>query len=186
MSIKVPSNHTRLGAWVNSKMSVGERSTINSSILYNTINCHARISHKHRRHGMLGFINSVCYMTSINSTIGWVSLMKGIHRYRCRRDPGKLYNNFCNSRLTRDGTAEPVSRDQILRHARGQGNIHFPCSAGHEQDWRPYPVDHTLLYVMTIHTYSTYLTKDQPPPSNLVVYSTINTVQCHRNNDIIS
>ena len=27
------------------------------------------------------------------------------------------------SRLTRDGTAEPVSRDQILRHARGQGNI---------------------------------------------------------------
>ena len=27
------------------------------------------------------------------------------------------------SRLTRDGTAELVSRDQILRHARGQGNI---------------------------------------------------------------
>ena len=23
----------------------------------------------------------------------------------------------------RDGTAEPASRDQILRHARGQGNI---------------------------------------------------------------
>ena len=45
------------------------------------------------------------------------------------------------SRLTRDGTAEPVSGDQILRHARGQGNIHFPCSADHEQDWQPYPVD---------------------------------------------
>ena len=45
------------------------------------------------------------------------------------------------SRLTRDGTAEPVSRDQILRHARGQGNIHFPCSADYEQDWQPYPVD---------------------------------------------
>ena len=29
------------------------------------------------------------------------------------------------SRLTRDGTAEPVSRDQILRHARGQRNIIF-------------------------------------------------------------
>ena len=28
-----------------------------------------------------------------------------------------------------------------LRHARGQGNIHFPCSADHEQDWQPYPVD---------------------------------------------
>ena len=24
--------------------------------------------------------------------------------------------------MTRDGTAEPVSRDQILRHERGQGN----------------------------------------------------------------
>ena len=45
------------------------------------------------------------------------------------------------SRLTRDGTVEPVSRDQILRHARGQGNIIFPCSADHEQDWQPYPVD---------------------------------------------
>ena len=45
------------------------------------------------------------------------------------------------NRLTRDGTAEPVSRDQILRHARGQGNIYFPCSADHEQDWKPYPVD---------------------------------------------
>ena len=38
------------------------------------------------------------------------------------------------SRLTRDRTAEPVSRDQILRHVRGQGNIYFPCSAHHEQD----------------------------------------------------
>ena len=45
------------------------------------------------------------------------------------------------SRLTRDGTAEPVSRDQILRHARGPGNINFPCSADHEQDWQPDPVD---------------------------------------------
>ena len=33
------------------------------------------------------------------------------------------------STLTRDGTAEPVSRDQILRRERGQGIIHFPCSA---------------------------------------------------------
>ena len=38
-------------------------------------------------------------------------------------------------------TAESVSRDQILRHAQGQGNIHFLCSADHEQDWQPYPVD---------------------------------------------
>ena len=64
------------------------------------------------------------------------------------------------SRLTRDGTAEPVSRDQILRHARGQGNVHFPCSADHEQDWQPYTVDpysaicddHTYIhtYILTL------------------------------------
>ena len=44
-------------------------------------------------------------------------------------------------RLPRDGTAESVPRDQILRRERGQGNIHFPCSADHEQDWQPYPAD---------------------------------------------
>ena len=68
------------------------------------------------------------------------------------------------SRLTRDGTAEPVSRDQILRHARGQGNIHFPCSADHEQDWQPYPVDpysaicddHTYIHTY-IHDHKFYL-----------------------------
>ena len=56
------------------------------------------------------------------------------------------------SRLTRDGTAEPVSRDQILRHARGQGNIIFPCSADHEQDWQPYPVD-PYSAICDDHTY---------------------------------
>ena len=45
------------------------------------------------------------------------------------------------SRLVRDGTAEPVSRGQILRRERGQGKIYFPCSADHEQDWQSYPVD---------------------------------------------
>ena len=38
------------------------------------------------------------------------------------------------SGLTRDGTAEPVSRDQILRHERGQENIVFSCSTDLEQD----------------------------------------------------
>ena len=48
------------------------------------------------------------------------------------------------SRLTRDGTAEPVARDQILRRERGQGNINFICYAEHKQDWQPYPVDPSL------------------------------------------
>ena len=56
------------------------------------------------------------------------------------------------SRLTRDGAAEPVSRDQILRRERGQGNINFLCSADHEQDWQPYPVDPYSSYVCD-HTY---------------------------------
>ena len=55
------------------------------------------------------------------------------------------------NRLTRDGTAETVLRDQILRRERGQGKVHFPCSAEHVQDGQPYTVDpYTCLYV-TIH-----------------------------------
>ena len=57
------------------------------------------------------------------------------------------------SRLTRDGTAEPVSRDQILRHARGQGNIIFPVQLTTNRIGNLTRLIHTLLYVMTIHTY---------------------------------
>ena len=49
------------------------------------------------------------------------------------------------SRLTRDGTDEPVSRDQILKRERGQGNI--TCLADHVQDWQPYPVDPYSCYM---------------------------------------
>ena len=44
-------------------------------------------------------------------------------------------------------TAEPVSRDQILRRKWGQGDVNFPCSADHEQDWQPYPVDPYPCYM---------------------------------------
>ena len=57
------------------------------------------------------------------------------------------------SRLTRAGTAEPVSRGQILRHERGQGNIYFSCSADHVQDWQPYPVGLYSSCYMCDHTY---------------------------------
>ena len=60
------------------------------------------------------------------------------------------------SKLTRDGTAEPVSRDQILRRERGQRIIHFLCSAAdHEQDWQPCPVVrviHPNNIVLPTHT----------------------------------
>ena len=59
------------------------------------------------------------------------------------------------SRLTRGGTAQPVSRDQTLKHARRQGNIHFPSSTDHEQDWQPYPIDpYSAIY--DDHTYIQY------------------------------
>ena len=58
------------------------------------------------------------------------------------------------SRLTRDGTAEPVSRDQNLRREREQGNIQFSCSADHEQDWHLTRLIHTLATIyMCDHTY---------------------------------
>ena len=81
-----------------------------------------------------------------------------------------LYTRFSlnmeMSRLTRDGTAKPVSRDQTLRRERGQGNIRFPSSADHDQDWQPYPVDpyscyrgichdhdHDHTYIHTVNKY---------------------------------
>ena len=72
------------------------------------------------------------------------------------RDKAMISLSMEMSRLTRDGTAEPVSRDHILRHARGQGNTHFPCSADHEQDWQPYPVD-PYSAICDDHTYNTYI-----------------------------
>ena len=80
-------------------------------------------------------------------------------------------------RLTRDGTAETVSRDQILRHTRGQGNAHFPCSADHEQGWQPYPVDpysaicddHTYIH-KTIIVYYYYQVLSNHIPSTTTVH----------------
>ena len=66
------------------------------------------------------------------------------------------------SRLARDGTAEPVSRDQILRRERGLGKNHVSCSADHEQDWQPYPVDPYSIAIpgMCDHTYINIYTYD--------------------------
>ena len=50
----IPSRHTGIGAWVNSKM------YNNSILLYNIINFHARVLNKHTEYtGSLGY-NSVC------------------------------------------------------------------------------------------------------------------------------
>ena len=60
--------------------------------------------------------------------------------------------NMEMSRLTRDGTTESVSRDQILRREPGQRDTHFPCSVDNEQNWQPYPVDPYSCY-MCDHIY---------------------------------
>ena len=85
---------------------------------------------------------------------------RGVAMQATGRDLSKIHCHYCNT-FDQDGTAEPVSRDQILRHARGQGNIHFPCSADHEQDWQPYPVD-PYSAICDDHTYiHTYYKNDR-------------------------
>ena len=56
------------------------------------------------------------------------------------------------SRLTQDATADSVSRDQVISREWGQGNVNFPCSADHEQDWQPYLVD-SYSAICDAHTY---------------------------------
>ena len=50
------------------------------------------------------------------------------------------------SRLTRERTAEARLARPNLQRERGQGNVHFLCSAEHEQDWQPYPDDSYSCY----------------------------------------
>ena len=45
-----------------------------------------------------------------------------------------------------------LARPNSQARERGQGNIHFSCSADHEQDWQPYPVDpYTLAMICDDH-----------------------------------
>ena len=60
------------------------------------------------------------------------------------------------SRLTQDGMAEPISRDKIIRHARGDRGIFiFPVQLTTSRIGNLTRLIHTLLlYVMTIRTYT--------------------------------
>ena len=52
-----------------------------------------------------------------------------------------------------DLTEHDNSAADIMVHSkRGQGNIHFSCSADHEQDRQPYPVDPSPA-ICDAHTY---------------------------------
>ena len=61
------------------------------------------------------------------------------------------------SRLTRDETAEPVSRDQIFRRERGQGDIHFPCQLTMSRIDSHTRLIHTLAICVTIQGQSLWV-----------------------------
>ena len=102
MSIIVRSNHTRIVAWVN-----------RNPLVYCTIpliDTQGYHTNTGRRHGSLGY-NSVRYLTS---RIGWV--LKGIFRYRCRRDRKKLYNNYCYTwYMFNERSATPINSNLVPR-----------------------------------------------------------------------
>ena len=56
------------------------------------------------------------------------------------------------TRLTRDGTTEPVSRDQVIRRVWGQRKFIFPVQLTTSRIDNLTRLIHTLLYVKTIHT----------------------------------
>ena len=74
------------------------------------------------------------------------------------------------SRLTQDRTAEPISRDQILRRKRRQGNIGSSCLADHGQDWQPY-ADDPYSDICDDHTYIHSGIFNTRRPSAVVVIS---------------
>ena len=54
--------------------------------------------------------------------------------------------------VLRETMSQPLFAAYVaIIYKRGQGNIHFPYSAGHEQDWHHYPVDPYSCY-MCEHT----------------------------------
>ena len=73
----------------------------------------------------------------------WFELINGRRRGN-REESRELITSFSLSVENVQagaGTAEPGSRGQILMRKRGQENVYFRCSADHEQDSQPNPVD---------------------------------------------
>ena len=80
--------------------------------------------------------------------------------YNMLKRPIILSNDIkIKSRLTRGRARPNPSRETkfsgvITNGDRENENTHFPCSADHEQDWQPYPVDlycATYVYVKTVY-----------------------------------
>ena len=82
------------------------------------------------------------------------------------------------SRLTWDGTAKPVSRDQILRRERGQENIYFPCSAGHRPGLAILPGCFTVSPLGWLPSFRSRRTAIPAFPCNLQKYCIPNHTPC--------
>ena len=88
------------------------------------------------------------------------------------------------SRLTRGRARPNPSRETkfsgvITNGDRENENTHFPCSADHEQDWQPYPVDlycATYVYVKTVYLLGLGLSTISEVVVNGKLYSTVTTV----------
>ena len=82
-------------------------------------------------------------------------------------------------RLARDGTAKPALQNQILRRERGQGNMHFSCSADYVQDWQPCPVDpyscymcdHTYIYIYILWNFLLNMSHELDSPTVVIAAS---------------
>ena len=88
-----------------------------------------------------------------------------------------------------------AGRDSRTRLARpnsqartGTGEYYFPCSADHEQDWQPYPVDpysaicddHTYIHIcVTLHSSSNFILHDLVlPVQNVEMAASILYLKC--------
>ena len=90
-------------------------------------------------------------------------------RNHLRKKSTKFSLSMEISRLTRDKTAEPVSRDQIISQARtGTGKYSFSLinSTDHVQDWQPYRVDPYYFYNIPGTCIGQLQDKNCPPVHN--------------------
>ena len=78
--------------------------------------------------------------------------------------------------LARDGTAELVSRDQIIRCERGC----IPSSADHEEDCQPNPFDPYSVVVVVVFILKTVLTSIQYPSLFLTLQGKETNFRGHR------
>ena len=73
------------------------------------------------------------------------------------------------SRLTRDGTTELVLRD-IFSGRTGTRIFSFSCSADHEQEWQPYPVDSNSAIICVMTTHEDKLLNRSGPYRSVLIY----------------